>query len=150
MSEPLFGGAAGQRPPGPAGGPAIDVSADLLCWRCGADYPPTSPCTEKRGDGPPWHHAYLERSKSIDPWRVHGYGDAELLNLARYLAGKSLSSLATAKAFGALVAYGDRMGFEPAQRQSHMFAATLYAQKATKRIRLLDWVLDAIDERSQP
>lgn len=115
------------------------------CWRCGEVPPAASPCTEKRGDGPPWRHDFQDRA-TFHPWRDYVY--AELMELGRYLQGKSLSSLATARAFDALVTYGERIGFSAGARQSHVFARALYADKAAKRIRLLDWVMDELEERA--
>lgn len=144
------------RPAGPAGGgPTLRdvIGADkadysfMICWRCGAQGYAGGPCTEKRGDGPPWEHQYVNRTQIIDPWARHGYGLEELIDLARYLAGKSMSSLATARAFRALVDNADRLGLSKRERDSHLFATALYADKAAKRTRLLDWAVDAIELR---
>lgn len=141
------------RPAGPAGGgptlgdmlPSLEeLRQHMVCWRCGAIAYESSPCTEKRGDGPPWRHEFMDR-RSMHPWP--DWPLAELIELARYLAGKSASSLATAKAFDALVRAGDRIPAPERERQSHRFAAALYANKAAKRIRLLDWVVAEVSRR---
>lgn len=114
-----------------------------VCWRCGATPGDESPCTEKRGEGPPWQHDFRDRAS--DPWV--DWPTEEVHQLALYLGLKATSSLRTAFAFDGLTKHAADMGISRATRYQYALAAQLYAQKATKRTRLLDWAMDVWEAR---
>jgi hypothetical protein len=130
--------------PGRLGEGGDPLPANAVCWRCGAVPATSSPCTEKRGAGPPWQHEFLDR-ESARPWG--DYRLDELYMLTAYLEGKARSSLYTALSFKALVARGRELGFSRTQRYQHKFAQALYAEKATKRLRLLTWSIEEYERR---
>lgn len=126
------------------GGPMEQVFRDRMCWRCGAVPFESTPCTEKRGNGPPWQHEFYDRQLD-HPWV--DWPLTELYDLAVYLSGKARSSLATAQAFQALASHAAELGYSRTRRWSFRFATGLYQEKANKRIRLLDWAIDEYERR---
>lgn len=122
------------RPLPPDGRPLgyLDLE-DVACSRCGASAhgAPLSECTEKRGEGLPWEHAY--RRTTGDPWRGD-LTDLQLLQQAAYLSTKAYGSLVTAKAFAEC-------------QGPDSYSAQLYREKADKRLRLLAWTVRVIEAR---
>lgn len=142
LGEPALRSAAGDAPDLP--GPGQQVIRRKICWRCGATPATSSPCTEKRGDGPPWRHQFLDRDLD-HPWTDWDLDDLEALCL--YLGGKARSSLLTATAFGDLVDNAKLLRLSRARVSGHMFARGLYREKAAKRILLFDWALAEFERR---